>query len=167
MRDICEEAKMSPGHLYHYFDDKEAIIEGIGEMVLKAAAAHMKTILESQNPLETLFSEFERSRDRNERSRLNLLLDLMLEAGRNSKLAAVLQLNSNRIRVLVARFVEQGQTQGQFDTKLDPDEAADILIGIVDGARLATIRNPAADTNLRIEYLRRLVVRFLSPTQSG
>src|SRR5882757_2617176 len=39
MGDICAAARMSPGHLYHYFDSKEAIIEALSELRLERETA--------------------------------------------------------------------------------------------------------------------------------
>ena len=43
--DICAEAGISPGHLYHYFPSKVAIIEAMIDMGLARAAAHFEKIL--------------------------------------------------------------------------------------------------------------------------
>ena len=37
--DICAEAGISPGHLYHYFPSKEAIVGAMGTAALNTGAA--------------------------------------------------------------------------------------------------------------------------------
>src|SRR5260370_35024327 len=50
--DICAAARMSPGHLYHYFDSKEAIIEAIFELRLERAT----TIVAELTPNDDLIT---------------------------------------------------------------------------------------------------------------
>jgi TetR/AcrR family transcriptional repressor of uid operon len=40
--DICAEAKISRGHLYHYFDDKDAIITTMAEERLNEITSSLR-----------------------------------------------------------------------------------------------------------------------------
>jgi len=44
--DICAEAKISPGHLYHYFASKEAIMGAMAEAKLGEAAARLRHMVQ-------------------------------------------------------------------------------------------------------------------------
>src|SRR5260221_11274361 len=44
--DICAEAKISPGHLYHYFASKEAIMAAMAEANLDQAAPRLRLMVQ-------------------------------------------------------------------------------------------------------------------------
>ena len=56
---ICAEAGISPGHLYHYFASKEAIIEAMAVANLGRAAERFSQLAESSNVVTALLSEIE------------------------------------------------------------------------------------------------------------
>src|SRR3546814_1079723 len=56
---ICAEARISPGHLYHYFASKEAIVSAMIEVRLEEAAARFAKLAEGADVLSALFCEIE------------------------------------------------------------------------------------------------------------
>src|SRR6202035_3856468 len=57
--DICTEANISPGHLYHYFAGKEAIIAGMAEARLAFAAERFNRVAEGPDLIAALVAEIE------------------------------------------------------------------------------------------------------------
>lgn len=49
--DICSEAKISPGHLYHYFASKEAIVSAMAEARITQVGARFEHVMESSDPI--------------------------------------------------------------------------------------------------------------------
>src|SRR5471030_1915341 len=62
--DICKEAGISPGHLYHYFASKEAIVTAITAGGLERIEARFGEMMQSSNALIALVSELERHKSR-------------------------------------------------------------------------------------------------------
>src|SRR2546423_14502706 len=52
--DICATAKISPGHLYHYFESKEAIIEAIVETGFEKATSVFEELANTENIVDAL-----------------------------------------------------------------------------------------------------------------
>ncbi len=163
--EICAESKISPGHLYHYFPSKEAIVADMGRAYLGAATAHFSRLMEGPDALAAMLALIDQSRERQHRGALTFLLDMLAEAGRNSALAKILQEHSRLARGLLADFLGQLQSRGQVDSSLDPEVTAGILMGIVDGARIMAVRDPKLDMTKTIAHLRLLIVRFLMALQ--
>src|SRR5580704_11319022 len=55
--DICAEAQMSPGHLYHYFKSKEVIIRELTELHLQRVASRFEQMAEKTDVLEAFLDE--------------------------------------------------------------------------------------------------------------
>src|ERR1700750_2375550 len=91
--DICAEAGISPGHLYHYFPSKEAIITAITETGLDILEARFAQMMESANAVTAMVSQLDRIKgkrgDARMRARNLLLLDMLAEAGRNPAIAKI------------------------------------------------------------------------------
>ena len=160
---ICEEAKISPGHLYHYFATKEAIVGAIAAAGLEYARSRSAQILEGAHPIATLVSEIELLNARRERAGPGVLLDVLAEAGRDPVIGDILRENSAGMRTLVSDFLSKGQNSGQIDPNLDTESAAAVLISIIDASKALSIRAPNLDPERRSKALKRLITRFLSP----
>jgi TetR/AcrR family transcriptional regulator, repressor for uid operon len=161
--DICAEANISPGHLYHYFPSKEAIIAGLTDAGLAQATEGFKRIMDAPDVLAGFLAEFERINAGRDRLIQLLLLDMLAEAGRSPELGKILRKHSAEIRAMFAEFLRKGQQQGRIDPDLDPDAAAATLLSIIDGTKALAARDPKFEVKKTIGHLKILITRFLSP----
>lgn len=161
--DICKAAAISPGHLYHYFPSKEAILDEMGAAALEEGARQFGELVESGNALLAIGTVIEEAKHRNLRANFVFFLELAAEANRNPRMAKHLREMSRRTRLILADFLKKGQAGGLIDPELDPEVAATILFGILDGARMMTVRDPKLDMARILDAIKILVRRFLQP----
>ena len=159
---ICDEAGISPGHLYHYFTSKEAIIGAITSAGLEYVKARFAEINGDGDPIRSLIVEFERLRALN-RTKSGVLLDVLAEAARNPAIGKILQDTSEAMRQLLAEFLRRGQARGQIDPDLDAGTASAVLISIIDSSKTLLIRAPTIDLKRSADVFDRIITRFLSP----
>ena len=162
--DICTEAGISPGHLYHYFASKQAIIEAMIDLGLAYSAERLEKILAAPDVIEALLADIEETCLRLRPTQV-LNMDGLAEAARNPEFAKIIQRHTDAFRRLWADFLRRAQDQGRVDSGLDPDTTANILIAIIDGSRAMPIRNPKLDIKQSAAHLRMMLVRFLSPPE--
>jgi AcrR family transcriptional regulator len=163
--DICAEAGISPGHLYHYFPSKVAIIEAMIDMGLARAAAHFENILAAPDVIEALLADIEESSLRFRPAQI-LNLDGLAEAARNPEFAKIIERHTTAVRRMWSDFLRQAQSRGRVDPELDPEATANILIALIDGSRAMPIRDPKLDIKQSVEHLRTMLVRFLRPPEA-
>jgi AcrR family transcriptional regulator len=163
--DICTEAGISPGHLYHYFPSKTAIIESMIDMGLAHAAERFEKILAAPDVIEALLADIEETSLRFRPAQI-LNLDGLAEAARNPEFAKIIERHTEAVRCMWGDFLRQAQSQGRVDLGLDPDATADILIAIIDGSRAMPIRNPKLDIKQSAAHLKTLLIRFLNPPEA-
>jgi TetR/AcrR family transcriptional regulator, repressor for uid operon len=165
--DICAEAKISPGHLYHYFASKEAIVEAMVEGNLVEAAERFSRIADETDIVTAIALVIEQLKAPRVRSASFVFFDVLAEAGRNPTMAKILQDLSRRMRELLAAVLRNGQARGQVDPDLDAEMAAAILMAVVDGSKMLAMRHPKLDKTESVELLKVLVARFLAPPTSA
>jgi AcrR family transcriptional regulator len=163
--DICTEAGISPGHLYHYFPSKVAIIETLIDMGLARTAARFERILAAPDVVEALLADIEETSLRFRPAQI-LNLDGLAEAARNPEFAKVIERHTAAVRRMWSDFLRRAQEQGRVDSGLDPDATANILIALIDGSRAMPIRNPKLDIGKSVAHLRTMLVRFLRPPEA-
>jgi AcrR family transcriptional regulator len=161
--DICAEAKMSPGHLYHYFASKEGIIASMAESRLEIAADSIARIQSGPDIVAALIGEIHVALHNEETASPPLSLEILAEAARNPVVAKIVREHSRAVRHLLADVLRKGQAGGQVDSDLDPDLAAALLLGIVDGAKALTVHDPSVDRTKASGLIKILVSRFLLP----
>jgi TetR/AcrR family transcriptional repressor of uid operon len=160
--DICTEAGISPGHLYHYFPSKIAIIEAMIDLGLARSAERFEKILAATDVIEALLADIEQTSLRFRPAQI-LSLDGLAEAARNPEFAKIIERHTEAVRRMWADFLRQAQGQGRVDPGLDPEATANILIAIIDGSRAMPIRNPKLDIKQSTAHLKTMLIRFLSP----
>jgi AcrR family transcriptional regulator len=161
--DICAEAKISPGHLYHYFASKEAIIGAMTEAGLEYATTRFSHMMGCSNAVTALLAELDRAKSGYLSGSQVLVFDMLAEAGRNPVVGNILKEHSQKLRALLAEFLSEAQKRGHVDRSLDADMAAAILLSVMDGAKTLWIRDPKLNRTKGVALLRTLIARFLTP----
>ncbi len=159
---ICAEAMISPGHLYHYFESKEAIIEAMTQARLEYVSARFSHIMEGPNVVAALLAELDAGPTHCAREAPPLLFDMLTEAGRNPAVGRILREHSHAVRTLLAEVLRTGQGKGQVDPDLDPILTAAVLIGVLDGAKLLAVRDPDVDRIQIKKLLQTLITSLLT-----
>ncbi len=160
---ICAEANISPGHLYHYFDSKEAIVAGMAEARLDQATERFERLMESPDPVGALIADIKNAKTRKDTAGQTLQLDVLAEARRNPAMAKIVQDNTRRARTMLAAFLRKGQERGQVDPSLDPELTAAVLMGVVDCTKSMAIRDPKLDMKKAGDLLQTMLLRLLTP----
>jgi AcrR family transcriptional regulator len=165
--DICAEAGISPGHLYHYFASKEAILTELAAAGMEKIAARFAEMMQGDDAIGALIAQIgrhkDKKRDPQHRAMNRMLLEMMVEAGRNPAIAKIMRKNSAMVLALIQDFLESGQLRGQIDPGLDSAVAAGMILSVMDGMRTLVIRNPDADISGSLDMMQVLMARFLSP----
>ncbi|WP_438024681.1 TetR/AcrR family transcriptional regulator [Sorangium sp. So ce233] len=154
---ICAEAGVSPGHLYHYFPSKEAILEGLFQLVLDEAATHLSGDVQDARDLPALVADLYSSG-----KGPSLLFDLLAESQRNAAIADRLRRHSAEMKQLLASAIARGQAAGLVDDTLPAPDLATLLLAALDGSKAIRLRDPAVDRGHAREMLLALVSRLLS-----
>jgi AcrR family transcriptional regulator len=164
--DICAAARMSPGHLYHYFDSKEAIIAALFELRLEREAAIVGELTLTPNAdLIGAICGWLDQRVKDVRSHGSSLgLEMRAESARNPTVAKIASRADRGTRELLSRVIRKGQERGQVDPGLDPDNVAAVVHSIIFGLnRLGAIRDSTFDVKAASAMLKLLIERFLRP----
>jgi TetR/AcrR family transcriptional repressor of uid operon len=159
--DICSEAGISPGHLYHYFASKEAIISAMTQFALDKANLRFEILLAKPDILGAFLEEIDNGMLQREERRPELLMEVRAEATRNPAVAAILHQWWDGLRHLFTAFVREGQERGQVDKNLDPDITAAILVNSIESAANLSLKDPQFDQKKGAAMLKLLVARFL------
>ncbi len=160
---ICNEAGISPGHLYHYFPSKEAIVEQMADDYLAGLHAHFARHTQGEPVATVLLSELWSMEGWDDLAHCRILFELLAEGGRNDKIHAILQANSEGVRKLLAATITAGQQRGEVDPGLDPDQTSAVLLAVLDAAPMLPLMTAGLDFESCRTLITTMVGRFLRP----
>jgi AcrR family transcriptional regulator len=137
VQDILDAAGASRGAFYHYFDSKEALLEGVVERMTDTAIAVIEPIvadpdLPAAAKLQAVFSTA--GRWKTERSDLLLAFLRSWYSDENDLVRLrVARAGAARLTPLIAGIARQGAAEGAFSCT-SPDDAATILLALLNGS---------------------------------
>lgn len=146
MSEISKAAGMSAGHIYNYFDSKDAIIAAFVEQNVERVAALLSDLGQSVDPLQALVEDAERSVvEHVESDRIALQLEIWAEASRNPAIAAVVRDADQRSRTQFRSLLKAGRERHQLDVSDDAlDGLMEAVIALFHGLHVRAIHNPGA-----------------------
>ena len=161
---ICKEAGISPGHLYHFFPSKEAIVEAIVEDDREKMRAVVAEIAAQPNVVEALVGALEAIDGEIGFAFDNALsAEIIAEAARNPRVAEILARFDVDTRDEIERLLRFGQSAGQVRIDLDVAAMAGVILLIVDGLGARAISDPQGSRQDLYPLLGAMLSRQLSP----
>jgi TetR/AcrR family transcriptional regulator, transcriptional repressor for nem operon len=136
IQDILDELEISKGAFYHYFESKQALLDGLVDRILDEAELVLHPIVDQKDlpALEKLRRFFDATA-RWKTSRKAFMLDLLRVWYTDSN--AIVRIKQEtaafkRIAPLLAKIIRQGVAEGVFTTGY-PDQIVSVLLGFSQG----------------------------------
>ncbi|OCK55419.1 TetR/AcrR family transcriptional regulator [Bradyrhizobium sp. LMTR 3] len=164
--EICAEAGISPGHLYHYFDTRDAIVAALIEGRLEKVTEQLKAGIQgARSIVETLAPELEGQPGG--AAAMALIFDMMAESKRNPEMGKIVNSHNRGIREILVEMLRYGQSRGEVEAKLDLEVAATTIMALMHGAKVVAMQNPK-EAGKAMPVLRQLLVHLLmTPMESA
>jgi AcrR family transcriptional regulator len=149
MRDIYEEARLSPGAVYHYFPSKDAIIQASFEFDYERSLTLFEAATASDDPLNALteligfFCRGLEGAAELGAGRVNV--QGWGEALVNPPLRETLQRVMTQYLDALTQMVHRAQALGQLDPSFDPHALSRILLSLYYGLELQKALDPSVE----------------------
>ncbi len=164
IKDICKEAGMNSGHLYYYFNNKDAILEASYEVATKDIADRIECVLEGDDIVAAILNLHADA----EAARLDwhmgpgLRLEFIAETARNDRLKEIADELSRCMTAAIQRAAERAIASGQLDSRIDARTFTSILGLIWTG--LGTLR---VDKSFALADYEQAIATLLRPWLRG
>ena len=160
---------MSAGHIYHYFENKEAIIEAI---VLQDVEQLMVMFdeLRTEQDIERALLECaaEGIEEKLDARAAGLQLEIMSEAARNPRIAAVVRdADRSSLTRLTDIIRNLRQAAGHTDSDTALTAMADTLAAMFEGLYFRAISNPQINKETVVPIFRRAIYDLLNQPSLG
>ncbi|OLT25571.1 TetR family transcriptional regulator [Nocardiopsis sp. CNR-923] len=144
MRDVIEEAGLSPGAVYRYFRGKDDIIVAIARDTIGAVGDVVRASVSDRKPLALLAQDLPAAIEEMDRadSRTRLAVQAWAEALRAPALGDALREAMHDVLDQVRARVELGQAEGEITARVDPAAMSRVLIGVLQGYILQRAWDP-------------------------
>lgn len=156
---ISKRAGMSTGHIYHYFENKEAIIADIvAEDVQRLV--QMTTELRRARDVKAAMVEraVEGVEDNLDPGAAGLQLEIVAEAARNENIAAIVQAADRQCRESLATTLRTlRQSAGHQNNEAAIAGMVEAIAAMFEGLKIRAIRNPDIDRNAVVQVFRRML----------
>lgn len=163
---ISKTAGMSTGHIYHYFENKEAIIADIVAQDLDRLLALTAELQTTGDPKTAMIARAaEGVRDNLDPDTARLQLEIVAEAARNPRVADIVRAADRQCRdSLKGTLRDLRLATGHRDSEATLSGMVEALAAMFEGLKIRSIRNPELDRNAVVQTFRRMVHDLLTQT---
>jgi TetR/AcrR family transcriptional regulator, repressor for uid operon len=161
--DICAEAGISPGNLYYYFANKEAIVDAMARGALDDASARFGDMTQGADAVAELTDEVKRLSLTTDLPSQFLRFDILAEAGRNPAIAEIARGHNTALREMFAGYLRAAQAEGKVERGLDPTLTAAMLLSALGGLASLGLERDAIDLASAFDLFKTMVERLLAP----
>jgi len=149
------------GHIYNYFDSKEAIIAGIVERDLEETLRLAAELQGASDMTAALLERVDEGvAEKLDASTAQRQFEVLAEAGRNPKVLAMVQAADARIRAVLRDLVRRTRADGHSGRDLDGKVA--VLMALFDGLMVRGLRQDEVNRQQVTRVLRSLVAQLIA-----
>lgn len=165
---ISRSARMSAGHIYHYFENKEAIIAAIVERDLDRL---LNLTAEMRSASDVLRAMLERAEsgihDNLDPKIAGLKLEIVAEASRNPRIAEIVQAADRQCLASLADTLRAlRRSCGHADDEPRIAGLCELIAAMFEGLMIRSIRNPGLDQQGVTEAFRRVIRELIAEVPS-
>jgi AcrR family transcriptional regulator len=147
MAEISKEAGMSAGHIYNYFDGKDAIVMAFVDLQSEHVMTQLRELDSKEDPLQAMIDEAPRHIDENlDPKFFELPMEMCAEAARNPKIAEALRAADvaamEKFRPIIKR--ERERRNLSVDDAL-LDGRIDTMVSLFHGLPVRALHRPQLD----------------------
>jgi AcrR family transcriptional regulator len=165
MAGVAAEAGMSVGHIYRYFENKEAIIAAFVERDLRDTVEQFARMREAPvGAVEAMVEGLEECVDQvaNKQS-ASVYLEVMAEAARNPKIAEMATAHYNLTRSLLMNLFASGRGAELSESQIE--DLTDLLQLFIAGLRVRAIHDPDIDRDRMARLMQKIVTAAPKPEE--
>jgi AcrR family transcriptional regulator len=161
MASIAQEAGLSVGQIYRYFQNKEAVIAALVELKVADWSDRMAAARARGNALEELVELARYHVEKVEGPETAALsLEFMAEAARNPKVAEIVRNIDSAMRAHLKEVLSRNRAPNVAALDL----RVDVICTLIDGWPMRTVKNPDLDKEMFLDTLRPLFALLLDHT---
>ncbi len=165
MAEISKTAGMSAGHIYNYFDSKEAIIEAIIQRDMEEMFSIFQQFEDDPGDLLTIMLDgadqgVERHIDKEKNA---LELEMLAEAARNQKVAFLMQKSDCHARARMRRLLTGERSLVKASTEQELDARINVIFAMIGGLSIRRTLYPELSKETILLALRPALRTLLSP----
>ena len=159
MAELAKRARMSVGHIYHYFENKDAIIEALVDREVEALPGMFDESYPGDDALTTLLARIDDAVDRLDLDRTPLRLEILAEAARNPRIADKLNSADEASRRRLAKLIS-GRIAGL--TEREVSDRVEAIAATFWGLTFRAVHNPYLDRDAIVRTMRLVVGQLLT-----
>jgi len=165
MAAIASTAGMSPGLIYRYFENKNAIILAIIEQQLTVARRRIRQLHSSENLSSRIFDYLDENEPDDEKSMsIALYMEISAQATRDPQIAEALRSYDIAVRSELGDWLRRSQEEGGHGLPDDDlSERALMLLCLIEGLKLRALREPALNKDVLRKILDELLDTLINP----
>ncbi len=151
---ISKCAGMSAGHIYHYFENKEAIIAAIVERDLNEVLGVFEQIGNADDVLQAFLNRTAQGIDAKlDRKRSALKVEVFAEAGRNPKVEEMLQRVDRLVSARILRVIQSARRDLSALSDAELRARVEVLGAMFHGLMLRSLCNRQIDRHALLNAL--------------
>ncbi|GAA5786241.1 TetR/AcrR family transcriptional regulator [Chitiniphilus shinanonensis] len=140
---IAKAANMSVGHIYHYFENKEAIIAAIVEQDVQHVLSNIRSVRSAPRLYEAMIDKVvEGMDDVMDTGKTALMVEVLAEASRNPRVAELTQLSDQTPLKLLCELIAEGREERPALPEEEIRARAEVIAALFEGLQIRALRNP-------------------------
>ena len=166
MQDICQQAGMSAGNIYRYFESKELIIEAFAGEELQWMTTAINDVPSSPDMMQAIVDTvYWTATTLTEEDKSELIAELFAEAGRNPRINAIYTKFNKQLIEQACNMLQELEDNNLLRPLHDKRLVARILISLVDGLVLNKIVSPDFDMANMRPVIETMVTSLFAPVE--